>query len=84
VGFNHEAHAEQARALVGDKSFIQKIIYQDLKLHLYVQDGGAQLAEVLRLLDKEAIPVQSIGLSRPSLDDVFLQHTGRSLREGKE
>jgi hypothetical protein len=36
---------------------------------------------VLRILDKEAVAVQTIGLSRPSLDDVFLQKTGRSLRE---
>jgi ABC-2 type transport system ATP-binding protein len=85
VGFNHEALAEQAKVRLGDVTFIQKIIHQDFKLHLYVQDGGAMLAEVLRILDKEGIAVQTIGLSRPSLDDVFLQQTGRSLREtGKE
>jgi ABC-2 type transport system ATP-binding protein len=85
VGFNHESLAEQAKVLFGGVSFIQKIIHQDFKLHLYVQDGGAMLAEVLRILDKEGIAVQTIGLSRPSLDDVFLQQTGRSLREtGKE
>ncbi len=85
VGFNHEALAERAKTLFGDASFVQKIIHQDFKLHLYVLDGGAMLAEVLRMLDKEGIPVQTIGLSRPSLDDVFLQQTGRSLRNsGKE
>lgn len=85
VGFNHEGQAEQAKSLLGAKDFIQKVIHQDLKVHLYVRDGGALLPEVLRLLDKEGIPIQTIGLSRPSLDDVFLQHTGRSLREeGKE
>ncbi len=81
IGFNHESIAEQARVLLGDASFVQKIIHQDFKLHIFVQDGGALIAEVLRLLDKAAIPVQTIGLSRPSLDDVFLQQTGRSLRD---
>lgn len=81
VGFKNEAQAEAAKNLLSGQAFIQKVIHQDFKLHLYVQDGGALLAEVLRILDKESIAVQTIGLSRPSLDDVFLQHTGRSLRE---
>ena len=54
---------------------------QENKLYLFVQNGESQIAEVLRELDKEQIPILTIGLSRPSLDDVFLQTTGRSLRE---
>jgi ABC-2 type transport system ATP-binding protein len=85
MAFNHESQAALALQTLGSLAFVQKSIHQDLKLHLYVHDGGALLAEVLRLLDKEAIKVQTIGMSRPSLDDVFLQKTGRSLRdEGKE
>ncbi len=85
VGFNHEAQAEQALKLLGEREFIQKTILQEFKLHLYVRDGGALIAEVLRILDREGIAIQTIAMSRPSLDDVFLQQTGRSLREdGKE
>jgi ABC-2 type transport system ATP-binding protein len=81
IGFLQEAQSAQALKLLGGQAFVQKSIHQDAKLHLYVQDGSAMLVEVLRMLDKEGIPVQTIGLSRPSLDDVFLQKTGRSLRE---
>lgn len=63
--------------------FIQKVFRQENKLFLFVENGDSLLAEVLRILDKENISIQTIGLSRPSLDDVFLQKTGRSLREGK-
>jgi ABC-2 type transport system ATP-binding protein len=63
--------------------FIQKVYTEENKLHLYVQDGESHIAEVLRIIDKEKITIQTIGLSRPSLDDVFLQKTGRTLREGK-
>jgi ABC-2 type transport system ATP-binding protein len=85
IAFNQEAQAAKALALLGGQAFVQKSIHQDLKLHLYVQDGGALLAETLRILDKGEVAVQTIGMSRPSLDDVFLQKTGRSLRdEGKE
>jgi ABC-2 type transport system ATP-binding protein len=47
-------------------------------------DGGdAALAEVVRALDAENIEIQELQLHAPTLDDVFLAKTGRSL-EGDE
>jgi ABC-2 type transport system ATP-binding protein len=47
-------------------------------------DGGsAELAEVVRTLDAEGLRVADLQLHAPSLDDVFLAKTGRSL-EGEE
>ena len=45
--------------------------------------GAEQLADVVRALDAEGIEVGDLQLHQPSLDDVFLQQTGRSL-EGEE
>ena len=45
--------------------------------------GAEQLADVVRALDADGIEVAELQLHQPSLDDVFLQQTGRSL-EGKE
>jgi ABC-2 type transport system ATP-binding protein len=41
--------------------------------------GEAQLADVVRALDAEDIHVEHLQLHRPTLDDVFLSKTGRSL-----
>jgi ABC-2 type transport system ATP-binding protein len=41
--------------------------------------GDAQLAEVVRALDAEDIHVEALQLHAPTLDDVFLAKTGRSL-----
>jgi ABC-2 type transport system ATP-binding protein len=41
--------------------------------------GDAQLAEVVRALDAENISVEQLQLHAPTLDDVFLAKTGRSL-----
>jgi ABC-2 type transport system ATP-binding protein len=41
--------------------------------------GDAQLAEVVRTLDAEDIHVEHLQLHAPTLDDVFLSKTGRSL-----
>ena len=41
--------------------------------------GDAQLAEVVRALDAESVSVEALQLHAPTLDDVFLEKTGRSL-----
>ncbi|MFY1689892.1 ATP-binding cassette domain-containing protein [Plantactinospora sp. WMMB782] len=50
-------------------------------LRLYVNDGSRDMPQILRALDAAGIALSSIELHRPSLDDVFLTKTGRSLRE---
>ncbi|MFY1675220.1 ATP-binding cassette domain-containing protein [Plantactinospora sp. WMMB334] len=50
-------------------------------LRLYVNDGARDMPRILRAFDAAGIALDSIELHRPSLDDVFLTKTGRSLRE---
>jgi ABC-2 type transport system ATP-binding protein len=48
-------------------------------------DGGPEaLAEVVRALDAEGIALAHLDLHQPSLDDVFLAKTGRSLEGAAE
>jgi ABC-2 type transport system ATP-binding protein len=82
------AEAAAAAALLGGKDFVREIEAGEpdpatgiALLRLYVDDGAAALPELLRALDAESIAPASIELHRPSLDDVFLKQTGRSLRE---
>ena len=42
-----------------------------------VEDGGRALPRVLTALDAAGIGVATVSVSRPSLDDVYLHHTGR-------
>ena len=48
-----------------------------------LRSGEADLAGIVRALDAEEIKVENLALHQPSLDDVFLAKTGRSL-EGAE
>jgi ABC-2 type transport system ATP-binding protein len=48
-----------------------------------VLHGGAALVELVRGLDRADITVSGIESRRPSLDDVFLGLTGRSLRDSE-
>jgi ABC-2 type transport system ATP-binding protein len=44
-----------------------------------LNDGTEELADVIRELDRDGIKVADLKLHAPSLDDVFLTKTGRSL-----
>jgi ABC-2 type transport system ATP-binding protein len=48
-----------------------------------VPHGGAALVELVRGLDRAGVAVSGIESRRPSLDDVFLGLTGRSLRDAE-
>ena len=47
-----------------------------------VQRAGVVIPGLLRDLDQAGITLTSIEVRRPTLDDVFLTVTGRSLRDG--
>ena len=61
--------------------FINKTETHDDNIRLYVEDGATAIPLILRALDAASVPLGAIELHRPSLDDVFLTKTGRSLRE---
>jgi ABC-2 type transport system ATP-binding protein len=64
-----------------DQGFVREAHLEDGSVLLYVDRGEVAMPNILRLLDAAGLQLQTIGLHRPSLDDVFLRQTGRSLRE---
>ena len=72
--------AELAR-LVGALPGAETPQVQDERVVGRVPNGGAALVRLVRDLDANRIEIAGIESRRPSLDDVFLQLTGRSLRE---
>lgn len=83
IGF-HEKHQENAKNIfTSEHGFIREAIWQDQNLRLYVDQGESALQHILRLLDVAKVPLETINMSLPSLNDVFLKKTGRSIREDK-
>jgi ABC-2 type transport system ATP-binding protein len=69
--------------LVQRQPYVRETAVEDGNtLRLYVEDGSAALPQLLRLLDGANIGLAAMSLSEPTLDDVFLRQTGRSLRDG--
>jgi ABC-2 type transport system ATP-binding protein len=75
-------HHSEARKLLAEQPIVREISSADGTLRLTVERGEAALPALLRVLDAAGLTLESINLARPTLDDVFLTLTGRSLREG--
>ena len=61
--------------------FVREATSEDGVVRLYVDRGETAVPLLLRVLDGAGLEASSIALHRPSLDDVFLLQTGRSLRD---
>jgi ABC-2 type transport system ATP-binding protein len=73
--------AERAAPVLGQLPFVRDLSARDGQVRLYVDDGGTALPDLIRLLDQEHVGIRNISMSEPTLDDVFLRQTGRSLRD---
>ncbi len=71
----------RASDVLGSAEFVRKLETTDNGVRLYVDEAGTAIPLILRALDGEGIALGTIELHRPSLDDVFLTKTGRTLRE---
>jgi ABC-2 type transport system ATP-binding protein len=79
-----QSDAAPAAAALRHQPYVRELTTEDGQVRLYVDDGGTALPELIRVLDAHGIGVRSITMSEPSLDDVFLLQTGRSLRDAGE
>jgi ABC-2 type transport system ATP-binding protein len=82
IGLN--GAAPKAAALLEGEPYVTKLETLDDGLRLYVEAGATAIPQILRTLDGSDIVLGSIELHRPSLDDVFLAKTGRTLRDSAE
>jgi ABC-2 type transport system ATP-binding protein len=59
---------------------VREVVLDGRELHARADEGAAAVPAVLAALDAHGLPVASVTVARPSLDDVYLRHTGRSFR----
>jgi ABC-2 type transport system ATP-binding protein len=77
------ADAAATEAAIGGLPGLDHVVHELDALAVYVRDGASSVGEIVRRLDDAGIPVGAIAVARPSLDDVFLEATGRRLEGGE-
>jgi ABC-2 type transport system ATP-binding protein len=76
-----EGDNQAALKLLESRAFVREASIEGDDIRLYVDRGETAMPLILRELDGAGISLTTLALSRPSLDDVFLRQTGRSLRD---
>ncbi|NEP06549.1 MAG: DUF4162 domain-containing protein, partial [Okeania sp. SIO4D6] len=84
--FSSTEEAEKAKALLGNLPIVQEVIVnaaQGNSLNLVVKPQSDALIEIQQSLQSAGIPIFGIAQARPSLDDVYLAATGKTLMDAE-
>jgi ABC-2 type transport system ATP-binding protein len=50
------------------------------KMNITIENGSEKVPELIKIANDSAIKIKSLTISQPSLEDVFIHYTGRSIR----
>ena len=70
----------RARELLGGIQGVSSVIESEEGITVYARNASQIVADIVRAFDANRIHLSSVSFSSPTLDDVFLQHTGRRIR----
>ncbi|MFZ5862581.1 MAG: ATP-binding cassette domain-containing protein [Nitrospirota bacterium] len=76
--FDNGAPGPSVWQVLKSHPLVKDIVAEGDSLHVVVKEGREALPKLLPALDAARAGIRSITLSRPSLDDVFLKHTGKA------
>ena len=71
----------KAKDLISELDYVEKIDVVEEKLRIKAEKGDEVLPVILEICKVNNIKVKTVSLSRPSLDEVFLEYTGKSMRD---
>jgi ABC-2 type transport system ATP-binding protein len=82
VSIEVEGRPEDFEAAVTGFDWIKKTKIRDRIIRLTMDKGERRIPELVQIASGLGIQVESVELRKPSLEDVFLHYTGRTIREG--
>jgi daunorubicin resistance ABC transporter ATP-binding subunit len=71
---------EVAKKVIASVAGIVDVQDSDGGLTAHARNASLAIADIVRALDENRIRLSAVSFSSPTLDDVFMQHTGRRIR----
>jgi ABC-2 type transport system ATP-binding protein len=78
-----DADPSLVRAVLGSLPQVRDVVIAGRNVSARSDDGAAAVPVVLGALQRAGINAASVAVARPSLDDVYLRHTGRRYSESE-
>ncbi len=70
----------KTKEIIKSMNGVTDVLDSEECLTIYAKNAGQLVADIVRALDSSDIRLKSVTFSSPSLDDVFMKHTGRRIR----
>jgi ABC-2 type transport system ATP-binding protein len=70
----------RAKELIKTMTGVSEILDSEECINVYAKHAGVLIADIVRALDSSDIRLSYVTFSSPTLDDVFMKHTGRRIR----
>jgi len=61
--------------------WIKRVETHDGFATLHLRNAEKRISEVVNLLNRNKVTIESISVHKPTLEDVFLHYTGKTIRE---
>lgn len=74
---NHDSFMSEIKKI----EFVKKINQDGSKLTLFASNGTEVIPKIFQISSELGIKIQSISLTQPTLDDVFISYTGHEIRD---
>ena len=84
--FTTDEEADKAKHLLKSLPFVEEVIINTVQgnsLNLIVKSGQSSLSQIEQSLASVNLPTFSLAQSRPSLDDVYLAATGKTIMDAE-
>ena len=70
----------KAEALIKSRDYVSSVNATGDHMAVTVKEGSAVIPDLMQLLHGDGISVVNVSIASPTLDDVFLNYTGRQIR----
>ena len=76
-----EGRADELIDLMESLEWIKTLTQHNGYLSLTLEKGERRIPELIKLANQKNVQVTCVNLRKPSLEDVFLHYTGRTIRQ---
>ncbi|MBI2547922.1 ATP-binding cassette domain-containing protein [Candidatus Woesearchaeota archaeon] len=74
-------HADQMQSLVGSFSWVHEVKVHNGSVSITLESAEKHIAEIVNIANSNNLLIQTIAIHKPTLEDVFLHFTGKTIRE---
>ncbi len=83
VTSENEDGSNRLIAAMKKEKFVNSTRKDGLKLYVYVKEAESALPKIMSIAYKAGIKIASVDVHKPSLEDVFIYYTGKSIRDSE-